>query len=161
MDLEMLQVGGFEAASPTNWASDIGLEFGELTNLVDMLEDKELGGRLEGVEVLIFTDNTTTEGAFYKCTLSSRHLYDQILHLNKMQLQHKCKVHIIHVAGTQMIAQGTNALSQGNLDEGVMKGQCMVSSVPINKSALSICDNLKPWIETWVPMDTVFLTPED
>eukprot|EP00957_Ditylum_brightwellii_P157355 11976441-Ditylum_brightwellii.AAC.1 len=95
----------------------------ELTNLVDALEDEGLGGMLEGVEVFIFTYNTAAEEAFYKGTLSSRHLYDQILQLNKMQLQHGCKIHIIHVAGTWMIAQGTDALSRGNLDEGVMKGQ--------------------------------------
>eukprot|EP00957_Ditylum_brightwellii_P106338 8112519-Ditylum_brightwellii.AAC.2 len=30
-----------------------------------------------------------------------------------------CKIHLVHVMGTRMIAQGTDVLSRGNLDEGV------------------------------------------
>eukprot|EP00957_Ditylum_brightwellii_P129252 9859545-Ditylum_brightwellii.AAC.1 len=78
-----------------------------------------------------------------------------------MQLQHRCKVHIIQVAGTWMIAQGTDALSQENLGKGVMKGICMMIFVPINTLTLTISTKLKPWIETWVPRDIDFLTPED
>jgi hypothetical protein len=48
----------------------------------------------------------------------------------------KCKIQLIHVAGTRMIEQGTDGLSRGNMIEGVMTGKRMLDFIPIHKSAL-------------------------
>jgi hypothetical protein len=47
----------------------------ELYNLVSRLEELVEDGTLEGCKVFIFTDNTTTEAAFYKGNSSSKYLY--------------------------------------------------------------------------------------
>lgn len=59
------------------------------------------------------------------------------------------KLHVIHVAGTRMIKQGTDGLSRGVLLEGVMKGEPMLDFVPLNKSAVKRSAELLPWIQSW------------
>ena len=44
-------------------------------------------------------------------------------------------MHVIHVAGTRMIAQGTDGLSRGIPMEGVMTGVDMLFFVDISKGA--------------------------
>lgn len=50
-----------------------------------------------------------------------------------------------------MIEQGTDGLSRGNLNEGVMTGASMLSFVPLNKGALDRRPELLDWIAEWVP----------
>ena len=71
-------------------------------------------------------------------------------------------LHVIHVAGTRMIDQGTDALSRGDLCEGVMVGQEMITFVPLHLSALERSPDLLDWIRSWVPAkDLEVLTYED
>ena len=60
-----------------------------------------------------------------------------------------CSVHIIHVAGTKMIEQGTDGLSRGDLLEGVLNGKRMLSFIPLHLSALDREPTLKEWISSW------------
>ena len=73
------------------------------------------------------------------------------------------KLHLIHVAGTRMIFQGSDGLSRGNMSEGVMKGQSMLSFVPLHKSAIEVQSNLEGWIRSWLPdgEEAITLTPSD
>ena len=48
-----------------------------------------------------------------------------------------------------MIAQGTDALSRGDLLEGVLKGQSMVSFVPLHESVVERQPSIKGWIKSW------------
>ena len=50
-----------------------------------------------------------------------------------------------------MISQGSDGLSRGNMLEGVMKGQDMLSFIPLDKSALDEQNNLEEWIRSWIP----------
>ena len=115
----------------------------ELCNLIETLEALEKRGELEGVESFIFTDNSVAKSAFCKSSSSSQQLFDLILRLMMLEMNHQMHVYIIHVAGTRMIAQGYDGLSRGNMMESVVKREDIRSFIPINKSAIEEQDNLK------------------
>jgi len=123
------------------WGKDVGGEssnFRELANLVDALryrsQDKNMSVR--GLEVFLFTDNAVAEGAFYKGSSSSKKLFNLILQLRLLEMEAGMRIHIIHIAGSRMIKQGTDGLSRGDANEGVMQGSSMLSFVPIAKTCL-------------------------
>ena len=139
----------------------------ELKNLVQTLEKMD-EKELEGVEMFLFTDNSTAEAAFYKGSSSSEWLFDLVVRLSVLEMTRNCKIHIIHVAGTRMIAQGADGLSRGALTEGVMKGEAMKSFVPLHQSALERDPALEPWLRDWFEsagktkgQDLEFLSMED
>jgi hypothetical protein len=92
-----------EAENSSNWR--------ELQNLVDALKEEAKLGNLKGVEVFLFTDNSTAEGALFNGSSSSRKLFELILELREMEMEHEMKIHFVHVSGKMMIAQGTDGLS--------------------------------------------------
>ena len=118
----------------------------ELNNLVSAMEEKASEGDLGGAEVFFFTDNTTAEGAFYKGTSKNKKLFELVRRLREVELAAGCVIHIIHVAGTRMISQGTDGLSRGDTAEGVMKGDAMLAFVPLHLSAVERSATLKPWL---------------
>ena len=115
------------------------------------LEAKEK--RLSGAEVFLFTDNLTVESAFYNGTSSSPLLFDLVLKLRKLELNYSAKIHLIHVAGPRMVAQGTDVLSRGNLLEGTLAGRDMLSFVPISIPAHHRSNNLIAWFRSWTDID--------
>ena len=123
--------------------------FRELANLVDSLYDRATTDKtkLKGLEVFLFTDNIVAEGAFYKGTSSSKKLFNLILKLRLLEMKEGFKVHIIHVAGSRMIAQGTDGLSRGDVNEGVMAGKSMLDYIPLNKTCLERSPLLRKQIE--------------
>ena len=148
----------------STWGRDIAngsSNLRELKNLVDTLKVMAKAGELEGAEVFIFTDNSTAEAAFFKGSSKSKLLFELILELRELEMNHRTKLHFIHVAGTRMIAQGSDGLSRGNLSEGVMRGTEMSSFIPLNESALERSSTLKHWIESWATGDLEFLSPKD
>ena len=48
----------------------------ELRNLVEALEELQQHGDLIGAEILLFTDNSVAEAAFYKWTSESKTLFE-------------------------------------------------------------------------------------
>ena len=72
-----------------------------------------------------------------------------------------CKIHVSHVSGTCMIAQGSDGLSCGNLTEGVMHGKNMRDFILINKSALERSPRLGSWLHTWTEGEASFLYATD
>ena len=70
-------------------------------------------------------------------------------------------IHLIHVSGKRMIAQGTDRCSRGQLMEGVMAGKDMLSFVDLAKSAIDRHPPLLDWIRSWTCIDDLApLTPE-
>jgi hypothetical protein len=60
-----------------------------------------------------------------------------------------------------MIAQGSDAVSRGQLGEGVTAGIDMLSFIPLDKSALERAPPaLREWIKGWAGVNTEFLQPE-
>ena len=124
-------------------SNDLSSNWRELSNLVEALEARSEDKNFRGIEVFLFTDNSTAEAAFYKGISSSKKLFELILKLKQLELTVGCLFHVIHVAGSRMIAQGTDGTSRGDLGEGVMKGQSMLSFVPLHLTALERCPALR------------------
>jgi hypothetical protein len=99
----------------------VSSNFRELCNLVDSVEEGVSCGELSNAELFIFTDNTTAEGCYYKGNADNRRLFTQVLRLRKLELHASLHLHVIHVAGTRMIHQGTDGLSRGLLTDGVLR----------------------------------------
>jgi hypothetical protein len=91
------------------WSSTFASEtsnYRELGNLLHAITEATNKGLLKNSELFVFTDNTTVESAFYKGTSSSKRLFQLVLDLRKLQLHGGFILHLIHVAGQRMIAQG-------------------------------------------------------
>jgi len=133
----------------------------ELLNLVLSVEAEADAGHLRNSELWLFTDNSTAENCFYKGSSSSKHLHELILRLRKVEMEIGLTIHLVHVAGTRMIAQGTDGLSRGVLLEGVMAGKDMLSFVDLSKSALERHPPLLDYLRWVTECDNLqALTPE-
>jgi len=147
------------------WGSDsetTSSNYRELNNLVEETEAEARAGRLSDSELFLFTDNSTAESAFYKGSSSSRILHHLVLRLHKIALDYRIILHVIHVSGKRMIAQGTDGCSRGVLLEGVMAGEDMLSFIDLDKPATQRCSKLLDWIRSWtMSVDLSPLTPEE
>ena len=88
-------------------------------------------------------------------------MFDLILRLKTLALAQDLTLHVIHVSGTRMKAQGTDGLSRGNKGIGVMSGMSMLSFVPLHLSPYEREPLVKRFVEA-VVQDMSFndLTPE-
>ena len=145
--------GSLEKDESSNWK--------EFSNVVESLEEEAELGNLQHSEVFMFTDNATVEACSYKGSSSLPKLLSLIIRLLSMSTRHGIKLHIFHVAGTRMIAQGTDGVSRGCLAHGVMGGEEMVSFIPIHKSATERSDSLLPWIRSWCGQSSIALSEAD
>jgi hypothetical protein len=97
------------------WCSQVTEErssnWQELDNLVEALERIVVEQDLRGSEIFIFTDNSIAEAAFWKGTSSSPRLFELVLRLKELEMKYDLTLHIIHVSGKRMIAEGTDGLS--------------------------------------------------
>ncbi len=87
---------------------------------------------LSGIEIFLVTDNIVAECAFFRGTSSNPLLFDIILRLKQLELTHSVQLHVVHIAGTRMMEQGTDGLSRGSLWEGSRVPVC----VPLHLSPL-------------------------
>ena len=149
------------------WGSDLddsSSNFRELNNLVESLEELIEVQDLKGVEIFIFTDNSTAESAFYRGSSSVKPLFKLILRLKKIEIKAGLKIVMVHIAGTRMIAEGVDGLSRGCLSEGVMRGEPMSGVIPLHLNAFERSSGVESWIRSWCeqPGDEQFLalTPE-
>jgi hypothetical protein len=162
-----LNLPGSAAYEPTiSWICKIradGLVACELFTFVDdEREGEAVRGGLADTEMFLSTDNSTAESAFYKGSSSSKKLHGLILRLHQLALDFSIILHVIHLAGTRMIAQGTNGCSRGVLMEGVMAGQSMLSFIDLDKLATEHSAALLGWIQSWCgKRDITPLTPEE
>ena len=135
--------------------------FREFKNLVETLEKESQSDNLQNLEVFVCTDNKVTERAFYKGTSKSPKLFDLVLRLRVIQQYANFKIHVIHVAGTRMIEQGTDGLSRGLVYEGLL-GQKFnfLNYLPLHLNAKQRCPKLKEWLDSWLPWWCIHLTEE-
>jgi hypothetical protein len=139
----------------------------ELRNLVEELEKAYKKGLLDDREIFMFTDNSTAESAYFKGTSSSELLFGLVLHLRKIEMSGKCILHMVHVAGTRMICQGTDGLSRGDRNVGVMAGESMLTFIPLHLSASDRSSSIVHWVSDWVQSEEgvnlpcQFLTHDD
>ena len=98
--------------------------------MVCEVEEAGEKGWLTGGTVVLATDNQLVESALHKGKSSSEKLFELILRLRKVEMKFEIKLLITHVAGTRMMAQGTDGVSRGSLREGVAIGKEMISFCP-------------------------------
>lgn len=134
------------------------LTFPHFDHLVSSVESDASSGLLEGVEMFMFTDNAVAESAFFKGTSINKQLHALVLRLRRIELDYSLKLHIIHISGKRMMAQGTDGLSRGDPFDGVMQGVSFLDFVPIHLSALDRSHHIIPWCMKWIP-STVSLLP--
>jgi hypothetical protein len=99
---------------------DQSSNYQELHNLVETVEEEACSGYLIDGKLWILTNNSMVESCFFKGGLSLKLLHELVLRLRKVELATYFVLHVVHVAETRMIAQGTNGLSQGTFLEGVV-----------------------------------------
>jgi hypothetical protein len=122
------------------------------------LEEAETGN-LDHAEVFMFTNNSTVESCAYKGALTSLKFLSLIVRLRALGTKHGIKIHIFHVGGTQMIAQGTDGVSRGYLALGIMAGEAMCSFIPIYQRACERSPKLVEWIKDWSGSNSIVLDP--
>ncbi|KAL7570483.1 hypothetical protein ACA910_004265 [Epithemia clementina (nom. ined.)] len=132
-----IQGGHTVDAEHVTWTRDYSSKssnFREFYNLVlrieALMQEKK---KKTGTELFVFTDNSTMESAFYRGTSTSKSLFDLVLRLRKLEMDGKLFIHVVWIAGTRMIDQGTNGLSTGDLDHGVLAGMDMLQFVPLHR----------------------------
>ena len=86
---------------------------------------------LQGKGVFLCTDNMVSDSIAASGSEKSEVLFDLVVQLHCLSMILKCKVSFIHVAGTQMISQGTDGISRGDMHEGIIKGGNMLSLLPL------------------------------
>jgi hypothetical protein len=133
----------------------------EFDKLVESLEEEALGGGLKHTAVYMFTDNSTVEAAIHSGRTTSSRLRALVIRFLALQTVNTCSIEVIHVEGTRMIAQGTDGISRGTLNEGVMNGESMMSFILIHLSATARSPLLQDWLRSWLPGSPRFLEPLD
>ena len=134
----------------------------EFTNIVESLEEEGAEGNLGDSEVFMFTDNSTVEACAAKGSSTSQKLLDLVIRLQALSTRLGVRIHIFHVAGTRMIAQGTDGVSRGFLGQGVMAGDNMRVHIPIYLSAVDRTPAaLVTWIRSWTNKMAILLDPMD
>jgi hypothetical protein len=106
---------------------------------------------MRGCEIFIFTGNSTAEAAFWKGTSQSEAVFELVLRLKILELKHDITLHVMHISGKRIIAEGTDGLSHTNHGEGVtMLGKDICTFIPLH---------LDPAVRESKVSDFEFLTP--
>lgn len=129
---------------------DKSSNYRESKNLVDTVEEEVYAGRLNQAELWLFTDNSTAASCFVKGSSTLELLHELILRLRELEMRADLKLFLVHVAGTRMIAQGTDGLSRGMMCEGVMAGKDMLDYVDLARSAFDRRPEIADFIRKWV-----------
>eukprot|EP00978_Attheya_sp_CCMP212_P038954 scaffold198227_cov75-Attheya_sp.AAC.1 len=61
----------------------------------------------------------------------------------------KLFLHVVWVAGTRMIEQGTDGGSQGDFTTGVLRGEAMLAFVPLHLGAFEISESIEQLMLDW------------
>jgi hypothetical protein len=142
------------------WSSEIAesqsSNWRELSNLVLYLCNLAIEEDLRGYEIFMFTDNSTAEAAFWKGTSVSPRLFEPVLQLKRLEIDHDLILHVVHISGKRMIAQGTDGLSRADHSQGVMRGKHILDFVPLHLNPLE----QEPGLKTWLTGITKGLTPD-
>jgi hypothetical protein len=83
------------------------------------------------------------------------------MHLRVLKMHHGLFLHVIHVAGTRMKHQGTDGLSRGALDAGVLSSTSMLTYFPLHLSALDQQPTLRNWVLSCYDLDAHWVAPFD
>jgi hypothetical protein len=121
----------------------------ELQNLVNAMLRAAQEWRLDGCELLLYTDNKTAEGSFFWRTAKTRALFELFVTLYKLQMQFDFILHLVWISGTRMIQQGTDGLSGGEKNILATCGMSLGGMVHLHLSATAQSAMLEDWIRGW------------
>jgi hypothetical protein len=122
----------------------------ELCNLVETVEEEAAAGYLKDREFWLFMDNSMAESCFFKGGSSLKLLHNLVLRLRKAELHYGFTLHMVHVAGTRMIAQGTDGLLRGTFSEDIVAGKDMLTFVDISLLAVERHPPILEFVQSWV-----------
>jgi hypothetical protein len=108
-----------------------------------------MAGCLKDCKLFVFTDNSMAEGCLYRGSSKSVHFYALVLELRTLRMIYGMTIHVIHIAGSRMIVQGTDGCSQGSLMEGVMAGQDMLLFIDLARTAVKRHPPILEWVRSW------------
>jgi hypothetical protein len=145
------------------WCSEISersSNYREFRNLVEHIRQEAKLGRLAGLEVWIYTDNQVTESVWYNGTTTERSLFELILDLRQQAIEGNFVLHVVHVAGTRLIGEGTDGLSRGEVMVSALL-DAFAHSVPLDKMSLQRVPKLREWFDEWLDTGYKVATPEN
>jgi hypothetical protein len=128
--------------------SEKSSNYRELLNLVVRMEELVEDETLKECEVFIFTDNSTAESVYCKGNSSSELLFDLMHRLRRLEMKGNVILHMVHVAGTRMVAEGADGSSRGDHQTGVMSGEAILEYVPLHVSAHEAEPKLVDWLKS-------------
>jgi len=129
---------------------------------VETVEEEAENGHLRNAELWLFTDNSTAESCFVRGSSTSKLLHNLVLRLRKVELKAGMTLHVVHVAGTRMIEQGTDGCSRGSLMEGVLAVREMLDFVNLAETAFERHPPLLTWVQMWTQNSKLkVLKPEE
>lgn len=133
----------------------------EFKSLLERLKLEASLGRLTEKEAWITTDNSAADLAFYKGRSSSPALDDMILELKALSMHANCIIHLVHIAGSRMIACGADGLSRGELQVGALLQGGVGSVLPMHLSAIDRSPSLIDWVKCWAGENILVAEPND
>lgn len=141
-------------------AEDKSSSYRELQNLVDTVEANL--NDLRDSELFLFTDNSTTEAAYYHGNSSNKHLFELVLHLRLLNMTTSIWLHLLHILGSRMVSQGTNAISRDTPPQTIPHPGDWSTIVPLHLTAVARHSSLLPWLQSWIPaQDIQPMSPEE
>jgi hypothetical protein len=145
-----IQIGQKIHFSYGQWCSEVtenrSSNWRELNNLVEAIEGTVNTHDMRGSELFIFTDNSTAEAAFWKGTSKSPRLFELVLRLKELEMEHDLQIHVVHVSGKRMIAEGSDGLSRADHGEGVMLGKDIRTFIPLHLDPVVREPKVGEWI---------------
>jgi hypothetical protein len=133
------------------WCSEVSEKssnYRELRNLVEAVKDLHETSDLTGMEIWLFTDNKVAEAVYAKGNSDNKLLFELMLELRLLSLQIGFILHIVHISGTRMIAEGTDGLSRGELQlGGFLEEETQV--VPLHLDPVARSNDFKEWVSSW------------
>ena len=99
--------------------------------------------------------------AYYKGRSSSPELDAMVLELRILAMRANCVLHLVHIAGTRMIACGVDGLSRGELQVGALLSGGPELMLPLHLTALDRSPGLEAWVKSWAGESVQVATPED
>jgi hypothetical protein len=143
-----------------NEVSERSSNYRELRNLVEHIRQEAKNGSLTGKEVWIYTDNQVAESVWYKGTSTERTLFELMLELRMIMVEENFILHVVHVAGTRLIGEGTDGLSRGEIMASALLDD-FSHQVPTDEFAIARSEKLKTWLGECLDPGFKIATPID
>ena len=87
------------------------------------IENEGKEGKPKNASIFFSTDNITVEEEIHKGNTSSRKLFEHVIKIKQLQIKHNFIWFVMHCSRRRTIAQGTDGVSRGLLNQGPLLGK--------------------------------------